>query len=288
MASWRYLTGLLIAGITFLVSSQNFAAERVTQLSPVSPWQVEWAPQSCRASRGFGDKDHPSLLVIERFGPTQNFNVVIIGRDLLSLEWENQATVYFGDNIKRVIDQPVLGIAKDRRTTLFFRASLVDQPAEGVGQVPVELERAVDHISIKTPTKTIIFSTGPLDKMFKEVNRCAEDLFRVWNLDKEEQFRLSRHVTPTLSPGTWFTTSDYPIKQLMKGNSAMLTFTVLVSAEGEALDCIIPRAYGDEAFQALTCDLLKQRAHFIPALDFRGDAVKSVYFGTVRWVAPGS
>lgn len=52
----------------------------------ISPWHVDWSQTTCSLRRAFGSKEKPSVLSIERYGPTNSFHFSIISDEFKSYQ----------------------------------------------------------------------------------------------------------------------------------------------------------------------------------------------------------
>ena len=76
---------------------------------------------------------------------------------------------------------------------------------------------------------------------------------------------------------------DYPAEALDKNEQGRVTMLLRVNPAGGVRDCIIEKSSGFAVLDQRTCELVKQRAHFQPALDREGKPVASETRGSVVW-----
>lgn len=92
---------------------------------------------------------------------------------------------------------------------------------------------------------------------------------------------------PLNGPETWFTTSDYPSRDLREGNQGTARFSLTIGTDGRVQACTITQSTGFRGLDEVTCNLATRRAHFKPATDSTGMRVTGTYSGSVKWVIPG-
>lgn len=128
--------------------------------------------------------------------------------------------------------------------------------------------------------------TGPLDKAFAEMDKCANQLIEEWGLDVAEQNSLQSRPEPKNSPGNWARSSDYPESALASGGQALINFMLLIDSNGTPVKCIVQRGTAAKSFRDRSCELLLRRARFDPAINAEGRPVSSYYLNKIRWIIP--
>lgn len=96
----------------------------------------------------------------------------------------------------------------------------------------------------------------------------------------------ARDARPANAPSGWFSTDDYPSRDLREGNEGLVRFDLRIDARGRVQECAITRSSGHDGLDRATCRLAERRARFEPASDATGATVAGRYSGTVRWVIP--
>jgi periplasmic protein TonB len=91
---------------------------------------------------------------------------------------------------------------------------------------------------------------------------------------------------PLGNPGNWSTTNDYPSRALREEREGTTGFRVSVGADGRVTDCQVITSSGHADLDAATCDNVRRRARFKPAVDARGNPTTGFYEQSVRWVLP--
>ena len=91
---------------------------------------------------------------------------------------------------------------------------------------------------------------------------------------------------PQGNPGTWFTTSDYPTRDIREGNEGTARFRLALDARGKVASCDIVKSSGHEGLDAATCRVVAKRARFTAATDETGARIAGSYTGSVTWQIP--
>lgn len=75
----------------------------------------------------------------------------------------------------------------------------------------------------------------------------------------------------------------YPSRALREGREGTAWFTVDVTVDGRAENCMITQSTGSEDLDQATCANVIQRARFNPALDASGKPMRGRYSGKMAW-----
>ena len=97
---------------------------------------------------------------------------------------------------------------------------------------------------------------------------------------------LPRGPAPKDPPHGWIQTGDYPPLAVKNGESGTTRFTLSVDAKGTVTNCVVVSTSGSAALDRTTCDLIRARAKFNPALDGAGKPVAGSYTNQTRWILP--
>jgi hypothetical protein len=289
----RFVRNSGAAALIVALCVPSVAVAKPVILAPVSPWNVDWSKTTCTLLRAFGSKEDPSIVRIERFGPTNWFHLSIMSNEFKSFQQGQAVQLKFGDGEPERVPGVSPGKAgADGKAILFFATqSLADRAVrdadpEADPAVTPATEAATKTITVSYFGRDRIFATGPMDKAFAALSKCTDDLVRTWGLDPEQQARLMVRPKPQGSPATWLRSGDYPRDMLFSGKQALVSFRLAVNAVGTPTACEIQRSYNDQKFNDVTCANLLRRARFSPARDAKGNAVPSYFLNTVRWVIP--
>lgn len=294
-----------LTGLTVILDSAAFADEPL-RLPPSSPWQIDYADDSCRLTRQFGDGEERITIVMDRFQPVDYFSLMIVGEPLDRARpgLRRGATLRFGAH-------------EGEQELPFFKATIGDQPTIIFSQtriapysddeedvrvrlmstdqfylfepdpISAEREQAADHLYLAAPgIEPILLETGSLGPPFATLDRCADELLTHWGIDVEKHRSLTREVRPVESPGRWLTSMDYPIGMIRRGGQGLVYFRLNVNSDGTVSECHVQQKTRPEGFEEVVCNALTQRARFEPALDAEGNPIASYYVGSARFEMP--
>lgn len=290
MRKLRARSLLIVAAITgqYVMPSVRAEAKPVT-LVALTPWNVDYGEKICTLRRAFGTREKPSVVIMDRFGPTDSFQFTIVSNEFTSFTQGQPLSLQFGEQAARRMQSVIPGKTANGTKTLFFANTSLAPTIEGPDEdwrppVTRATETAVKTITISYSGRQRVFTTGPLDKAFDALRKCTDNLVKTWGFDPQQQAALSRRPDPLSSPSRWIGSSDYPSAMLNRGKQALVNFRLSVSAQGLPTACEVQSSYNEKKFDDATCAALMRRARFTPALDAKGQPVASFYLNTVRWI----
>jgi TonB family protein len=298
------IAALMVSG---LWSTPGRTAEPL-YLKPSTKWLLNYADESCRLARKFGEGDQQVTLFIDQLEPGDWFQIVLGGK-LVKPRIGDQSRVdlklRFGPieitsnveaNIGTMSDLPALLISGAQRLVPLTEAEkAARQAAYESGVRPQKLppiepqqEKAVTFIEVSKGVRSdVILETGPMDKPMAALRECAWDTIRSWGLDVKQQKTLSREVAPTDPKKPWINGRDYPTNMLRGGYEGVVNFRLLIDAKGTATSCHIQTSTRPKEFDDAVCRIVMRRVRFNPALDANRDPVPSYYRQTINFRLEG-
>ncbi len=297
---------VIFAAIAALTCSLPAHAEDEAplKLEPSSKWRLDYSDDSCRLARTFGEGDNTTAFVMERYGPGDEFYMIVAGEPLGKLE-RGKTDIAFGPNGETREDETTYGdfgtfgsavmvtgmsilplSEEDRNSKRYqFEPEKIAQNTDVFGQrLSAEQEKQIHWLDVKPPAqKPIRLKTGSMGPPLAALRKCTDGLLSHWGLDVDEMRSMTRAPVPTKSPGAWIKASDYPAQAVRKGHQGIIAFRLMVGPDGKPESCHIQQGTKPEGFQTLVCDKLMQRARFEPALGNGGKPIRSFYQNTVRF-----
>jgi TonB family protein len=296
-------SALLIALCVGLVLPSASAQARETRRLPSSSkWVVNYADDSCRLLRTFGEGDREVIVIFDQFEPGDWFKLTFLGK---SVKPRNSlrpigAVLRFGPN---ELKSEVTGMPATTGTLPTFivdtsqrmvpmteaeqnaaksanRQNLPFDPAP----VAADREKAVTWLELnKVLQFDLMLETGRMDRPLAALRDCSWNTVKSWGLDVDQQKGLTRRPFPTRNPATWFRSSDYPENMLRGGYEGIVNFRVMVDEHGKATSCHIQASTRPKEFDDLVCRSVMKRAEFKPALDAKGKPIPSYWRQTVDY-----
>ena len=85
---------------------------------------------------------------------------------------------------------------------------------------------------------------------------------------------------------SYFSPDDYPASAAGTGAQGLVRFVLTVGTDGHIILCTITRSSGSSALDEWTCNIMRRRARFRPAMDSNGAPVAGNIEQEVVWHLP--
>jgi hypothetical protein len=220
----KFLIAALMAGIA---SPMPVQAREVLRLKPSTQWFLDYAEDSCRLARKFGEGEQQVTLFLDQFDPGDHFQM-ILGGDVLQPAGSKrplELSLHFGPNEEATDIHADTGTMEDKRALIVSGLQRIaphtkaeqaayDEARERslpYADVPIgrAREAAATRIEFRNGLRwDLDLETGPMDKAMEALRKCSWDTVKLWGLDVERQKSLTRKVRWKTSPGTWFSGDD--------------------------------------------------------------------------------
>ncbi len=235
-------------------------------LGPSSPWNVDYAPDSCRLVRLFGEGEDQHYLAFQQYSPSKVFGLTVAGPGFKKFRSLEKTMINFHE--AQAEEEPVQPEGEPPKA-----------PGPGVPALDLAQGKQVQFVTLRQGKHEVRLDTGRLDQAFAVLNQCTLDLVRDWGLDPE------RHVTAQTRP--FWNNQDVIVKRIQReypaeaariGEQGIMRMRVIVSAEGTVESCRILKSTQTEELDSPACKMMKN-ATFDPARDAAGVPFRS-YFVT--------
>lgn len=273
-------------------------------LAPTGGWIVDYAENSCRLIRHFGEGEDDTIFALESEGPGA-LDMTLVGKPLATILDEVPA------NFLPVPSKPMKGLvgrSSDKYRPMFLFSTVELLPADAVAAKEKEQAERKAHPEVRPPAESLdeqhakrarrlafaantmalevdtrrnrplIIDTGSLGAAIEAFDQCTRDSLRDWGVDPDVDDKIVRPVWAP-EPRKWFSSDDYPRDMLMRNQESAVKVRVLVDATGRPGKCTAISHYKEAEFNKITCDKFMARAHFEPAELADGTKVPS-YFVT--------
>ena len=299
----KFMCLLAIASIT---SPPIFAAApEEMRLKPSSKWNVQYADDSCRLARIFGEGDEQVLLFMDRYSPGDSFRLTLSGKPMETKATDRPLKVQFGPSEKEQKLEFYTGDLNKDTPSIIIKSRISMAPlteeqwkllaANAKSKSPIVMPvpridpariSAITYISVGQPLRaTYILETGSMGKPMAALSACIDELITHWGVDVKRHATLSKHAVPISSPANWINWQDYPSKLLEKNQDGLVNFRLSIDDKGLPTQCHIQQTLRERGFDEAVCQSLMKRARFTPALDANNVPIASYYLSSVHFVA---
>lgn len=300
-----FRAGVCALAVSGLFASPVHAKEALEpiRLAPSSNWHVNFADDSCRLARFFGEGEQKTLFYMERYEPGDAFNMVVAGKPLKRSRYREKITIRFGDGISEDERPYTIGSVGEHDPAIILSGLRFDmkplpedddnengegeQPDVFGQEIPESVEAAVTTIELAYKKGArVILETGSLGEPMKIMRNCTDDMLKYWGIDLDKHRAIAKLPQPKTSPGRWLTYKDYPTDLLRKGYQGYVQVRLSVDAKGTPTDCHIQQSTRPEGFDAAVCKGLMRKARFEPAITSNGETIASYWRTAVRFRLP--
>jgi len=276
-------------------------------LAPSTPWVLDYAENSCRLIRHFGQGKDEVIFALESEAPGA-LDMMAVGRPMATILDEVPAR-FVPLQVKPLMGKPAVSTDKHEPVVLWSSANRLVPDAVAAADEAKEAARK-SHPEIRPPavslaeqaerrarseafvaattaieigarsSRPVILDTGSLGAPMKAFEQCGRDSLRDWGVDPELQDKIVRGVWAP-NPRAWFSEADYPRDMMRFGVESVVKVRVLVDATGRVTKCTTVSHFKEPEFNKITCDKFTARAHFEPAELADGTKVPSYYVNKV-------
>lgn len=298
--------------LKFLVACIAFcpmlvSASEPVRIQPSSKWVLDYADNSCRLIRLFGEGGNQTKLAFEGVAPNE-ITMLIVGGTLRSSIGQGEVKARFLPGT----DEPFTGIAgeadhgakgaalwtslpldptwkrDDRKfrfdATIRQNIDLVEHEAARAKRTA--LATSTTELSVAPSSgRAMVLETGSLGKPIAMFDECERDLLRQWGVDPDVQDKIFK---PVWAPNvlSWFSANDYPTAELANSQSSVVNVRLAVDATGKVTKCVSLSAFNAPAFNKVVCNVYLARARFFPAELANGTKVPSYYSQHITFKVP--
>jgi hypothetical protein len=288
------------------------ATAQPVRLQPSSPWDVDYAANSCRLIRTFGEGKMVVKLAFESDAPG-SMDMLALGTPLQTSEQRVFARLLplggkpFEGNVATTVPKrdpailwsnvPMLPDGADakfeKEADELKRHPGVRPPATSVADL--ESRRALRQKFATATTeleiaarrnRPVILEMGSLGEAIAAFDKCSDDSLKDWGVDPQLEAKIARPVW-ALNPSHWLSSADYPRDMLRKGSESEVNVRLLIDASGHITKCTSLSHYEAPEFSRISCEKITKRARFEPAELADGTKVPSYYIQRVVFrIAP--
>lgn len=287
--------------IAAAVLASPAAAQDVAEIiEPSSRWNLNVGDSSCRAGRIFGEGSNRHVLIMDRLGPGDYFNLVVAGPAVERLKLNagsNGLAFGFGPDEAMQERSLFLSTFPEFGAALTGTVAFADLSDDAAGEtdkdnaigyrVSAEREKAIQWLDVRTKKSPgFRLETGSMGNIMAAMRQCTRDLMEQWGIDVERHESMIRTPKPLNDASDWVSEKDYTSAMIRRGDQGVVRFRLSIDAEGSPTQCHVQGGTAPEALNDYACKLLLRRARFDPALDKNGEPMESFYRASVRFLLP--
>jgi len=266
------------------------AATQPVRLQPTTPWDVDYAANSCRLIRVFGEGKTETKLAFESAAPG-DIDLLVFGRPLATSEDRVQARL-LPVGSKAFDGRAAETVTKDIPAILWPHVPL--EPAEALAEDQRQSDEYKRHPNIRPPAvslaekaarraaaqefadqvtaieidirrdRPVILETGSLGPAMKAFEECGRESLRDWGVNPDIEDKIVRPVW-TVNGNGWLYASDYPPDMLTAGKESVVSVRLLIDATGKITSCTPLSHFTEQEFNQISCRNIIARARFKPA-----------------------
>jgi TonB family protein len=262
----------------------------IEELPRTAPWIANFDTTACHLIGQFGTGKAAVNIRLTRYAPMDSFDLSLFGERFRRLDLYVRGGVSFDPAAKIAKSDNLAGNVGKLPMVIMGKTRLDNWRAATETDVPPVIapatEAAVTSMDFEIGnSKRVRLLTGSMGKAMATMRSCMDGLIKTWGFDPAVEANLSRPLQPLRSPATWLVSSDYPVGALSQGHSGIVHFRADVDPSGKVESCHVLSATKPSDFELATCRGITKRARFAPALDAKGQPVRSFHVNTVRWLA---
>jgi TonB family protein len=240
---------------------------------PTGRWVVSFADAQCLASRDFGTKEKPLILVLKAPAIGNVMQVAVVRNGNGGEPEQLDGKLAFDDREPAATSMLAFTNRKEHQ-----RIFVINLPLEQFA-----IARMATSISIRGAEQLDErFALKQMGSIIKLMDECVADLRQVWNVwDPNGPPKLKRSAQGSLVG--LFSSNDYPGVALRQNQEGSVEFALLINESGRVADCTVIETSGVASLDAQGCAIVRERARFKPAIGLDGKPAKGSYFQRVNW-----
>jgi hypothetical protein len=286
--------GFALAAAFALSGAVAHAAQEPLVLQPASPWQMDYADDSCALRRLFTAGETRVVLDLRQFAPDSSIMATVmadgLSRTQRGVTFRYEPSAEWRDAGSALYTRPS---EKFKEFSGFiFTADILpdDEPMED-DDGRIESEKALRQAQAFKDTtgfsvargfgREITLKTGPLGAPHEAMRTCLEELTAHWGIDAEAHKSLTRRAVPKDAHViVRRLQQDYPLPMLQQGLSGLIRFRLSIDDKGAVSGCHVQLDISHPEFERAACENVA-RVKFLPALDKSGKPIASYWVNSV-------
>ncbi len=310
VSSFAFLARLsaLVAALGLAATGLNAASDTEAVVLPQSsPWNLDYGEDRCRLIRFFGEGDNRVVLVMEQFGLSSHFELILAGKPLRRFRRHDNVSLQMGPGFEAFERKFQRGNLGEIEPALIFGSispvhgaleadddpdtddiRMLEDNYHPAGTSLKDNGAAIQWIVVSDKNDTVRLVTGDMAKPFAALTQCTDNLIRSWDVDPEvaasvvtpPRFLNVMDVAPKIQ-------RNYPKKAMYRGQSANIQLRLIIDESGAIEDCTRIDVTEAENFTNIACEVFLEDAKFEPARDAEGNPVRTYSMQRIRYVMGG-
>ena len=284
------LSAARLAAAIVLTASSGAA---VAQAPPAqTAWVMGRAAENCYLTRSFGSGSQKIDVLIQAFGSSSPYHVVIRSNGLpLRPQRAEVARIGFGGSLAPTDTFVIVGKSGEMPTAVFAASSHAVSLYGSIylyqktdARIVVPLDPAGQVLSIDmTDAAPLSLQLGDMTGEYARLDECARGLEAKW------VGTAGGGVTPVsgpelLHPGEASWHMKYPENLLLSLTSGIAEMRMTVDEKGRARDCVVQMSTWASRFGEDSCAAMERVARFEPAKDANGNSVKALFRASALFI----
>jgi hypothetical protein len=227
--------------LALLVCNPALAQDAVTpvlELDPASPWNLDYADDSCALMRVFGTENQRVLFELRQFSPGETARMMVAS-DQLEVSRRTPAIASIPGEPSE-LPAPTFLAGENNMRGFYGRVSPLSRGVEGEAIYRLDdasrnaRENEVRGFQINNAfAQPVFLRTGSLHAAMEALRTCMDELVTGWGVDLAILGALTKPPTP-LDQQAWTRQilNHFPRTALAQRREASLAVTLLINAEG--------------------------------------------------------
>lgn len=303
----KFLSACSLLG---LIASPAARAQDAAVFKPQGSWTADYGDDYCRLVRTFSDGKDELSLALERVQPGTDVRMIFVGGGLSPYRNADTIGYQFGPTGAAAKSGYAKSTTPDGKPFMSFNPVALAPPQMGPGAasgapmpafdptkpfVPPPYDRAKEQeaaTGISTIaltdglTSPVRIETGSLRAPMAAMQNCADDLLKVWGLDAEKHKTMTAPLALIPNPQGVLPQGTIPFSEFGKLATGGNQVRVIVGPDGKPTACKIYSPVLSETLNSRICNLVMEKAAFVPAKDADGQAMASYWMGSPMFLGP--
>lgn len=286
---------LMIVACVFSLLTPNLAAAAPAAQSydPSSPWNVDYADDSCALRRSFSYANRSLIFEARQFQPGDRLAVTVVSKQF-SQDLPSPKIRFSPDSKPHEVKSSYSLQYPSGASGFVWNDSFMPivMGVDGVGSINVTdefrdaREFAIQGIELSGSLRPpILIATGEMHSPMKAMRKCMDELLTHWGLDAPTQRELTQTASP-LDQRQWakIIQAEYPSAMLNQMKGGIVRIRMIVGPNGKGQSCHIQVPSQDPSFEKSACNGMMKASQFRPALDAAGKPVTSYYTTSIIYI----